>query len=96
MQAGGNNFYPQSKYLLNLAYTRLKNVTIGYAVNSKLFARYGVTKLRFYVSGENIAEIRHNKVPLDPEITDGSSTSSFTGRVYPFMRSWSGGLQLSF
>ncbi|HMH23991.1 MAG TPA: TonB-dependent receptor [Puia sp.] len=96
LSAGGNNFYPQSKYLMNLAYTRLKNVTIGYAINSKLFARYGITKLRFYVSGENIAEIRHTNVPLDPEITDASSTSGFTGRVYPFMRTYSGGLQLSF
>lgn len=96
ISAGGNNFYPQTKYLMNLAYTRLKNVTIGYAVTSKLFARYGITKLRLYVSGENLAEIRHSKVPLDPEITDASSTSGFTGRVYPFMRTYSGGLQLSF
>jgi len=96
LPAGGNNFYPQSKYLMNLAYTRLKNVTIGYAVDSKLFARYGITRLRFYISGENIAEIRHSKVPLDPEITDGSNTSGYTGRVFPFMRTYSGGLQISF
>jgi len=96
LSAGGNNFYPQTKYLMNLAYLRLKNVTIGYAVTNKLFARYGITKLRFYISGENIAEIRHSKVPLDPEITDGSSTSGFTGRVFPFQRTYSGGLQLSF
>jgi hypothetical protein len=81
---------------MNLAYCRLKNVTIGYAVTNKLFARYGITKLRCYISGENLAEIRHSKVPLDPEITDGSNTSGFTGRVFPFMRTYSGGLQLSF
>ncbi len=28
----GNNFYPQDKYLLNLAYMRLKNITLGYTI----------------------------------------------------------------
>ena len=69
---------------------------IGYALTNKLIKRYGITKLRFYISGENLAEIKHTNVPLDPEITDASSTSGFTGRVYPFMRTYSGGLQLSF
>jgi TonB-linked SusC/RagA family outer membrane protein len=96
LYAGGNNFYPQSKYLMNLAYTRLKNVTIGYALNNNLLKRYGIQRLRFYVSGENLAEIRHSKVPLDPEMTDVSLTSGYTGRVYPFMRTYSGGLQITF
>ena len=96
LYAGGNNFYPQTKYLMNLAYTRLKNVTIGYALDTKLLKRYGVQRLRFYITGENLAEIRHSKVPLDPEMTDVSLTSGYTGRVFPFMRSYAGGLQITF
>jgi hypothetical protein len=96
LYAGGNNFYPQSKYLMNLAYTRLKNVTIGYALNNRLLKRYGVQRLRFYITGENLAEIRHSKVPLDPEMTDVSLTSGYTGRVFPFMRTYAGGLQITF
>jgi TonB-linked SusC/RagA family outer membrane protein len=96
LYAGGNNFYPQSKYLMNLAYTRLKNITIGYALNNSLLKRYGIQRLRFYISGENLAEIRHSKVPLDPEMTDVSLTSGYTGRVFPFMRTYAGGLQITF
>jgi len=96
LQAGGNNFYPQTKYLMNLAYTRLKNVTIGYVLNNRVLSRYGITRLRFYISGENLAEIRHSKVPLDPEMTDVSLTSGYTGRVFPFNRTYSGGLQITF
>src|SRR5205085_10038248 len=33
---GSNNFYPQTKYLLNLAYCRLKNVSIGYVLPTSL------------------------------------------------------------
>jgi TonB-linked SusC/RagA family outer membrane protein len=95
---GGNNFYPQTKYLLNMAYCRLKNVTVGYALSNKVLSRAGITKLRFYLSGQNLATISNVGVPIDPEITDGSVSGgiSFTGRTYPFDRSYSAGLQLTF
>jgi len=94
ISAGGNNFYPQTKYLLNLAYCRLKNVTLGYTLPMQLLSRYKIQKFRVYVSGENLAEISNVGAPIDPEITDGES--NFTGRTWPFMRSYSVGVQLTF
>jgi hypothetical protein len=94
LMAGGNNFYPQTKYLLNLAYCRLKNVTIGYTLPTNLLNKYGIQKFRVYVSGENLAEISNVGAPIDPEITDGYL--GFIGRTFPFMRSYSFGVQLSF
>lgn len=96
MQAGGNNFYPQSKYLLNLAYCRLKNLTIGYTLPNHLLSRYSIQKLRVYFSGQNLAEISNVGAPIDPELTDASSTGGFTGRNWPFSRIYSLGVQLSF
>jgi TonB-linked SusC/RagA family outer membrane protein len=94
LSSGGNNFYPQTKYLLNLSYCRLKNVAIGYSLPANLMARYKIQKLRLYVSGENLAEISHVGAPIDPEITDGQS--NYTGRTYPFMRSFSFGVQITY
>jgi TonB-linked SusC/RagA family outer membrane protein len=94
LMAGGNNFYPQTKYLLNLAYCRLKNVTIGYTLPGSLFNKYGIQKFRVFVSGENLAEISNVGAPIDPEITDGYL--GFIGRTFPFMRSYSFGVQVSF
>ncbi|MDB5232782.1 MAG: TonB-dependent receptor plug [Chitinophagaceae bacterium] len=94
LQSGGNNFYPQSKYILNLAYCRLKNVTIGYSLPDKFLGRYNIQKVRIYVSGENLGEISKVGVPMDPEITEGFSGTSI-GRTFPFMRSYSFGVQLS-
>jgi TonB-linked SusC/RagA family outer membrane protein len=92
---GGNNFYPQSNYLLNLAYCRLKNITIGYSLPSKLLTRYSIQKLRIFLTGENLGEISDVGIPLDPEFTDlGSNTS--IGRNWPFTRSYAFGIQLSF
>lgn len=90
----GNNFYPQTKYLLNLAYCRLKNITLGYTLPTSLTAKYKVQKLRIYVSGQNLAEISNVGVPLDPEITDGGDFN-FLGRTFPFERNFSFGLQVT-
>jgi hypothetical protein len=94
--AGNNNFAPQTKYLLNMAYCRLKNVTVGYTLPRALLDKYGIQKLRVYFSGQNLAEISNVGAPIDPEMTDKSSTGGFTGRTWPFLRAYSFGLQLSF
>ncbi|WP_132054448.1 SusC/RagA family TonB-linked outer membrane protein [Pseudocnuella soli] len=94
MPTSGNNYYPQTKYLLNLAYARLKNVTIGYALPTNVLNRFNVQKLRFYVSGQNLAEISNVGLPLDPEITDGEL--GFLGRTFPFQRMFTFGAQLTF
>lgn len=91
----GNNFYPQSKYLLNLAYLRLKNLTIGYTLPQALTRKIYFEKIRVYFSGENLFEIAQRKIPVDAEITAGSTTSNFYGRTAPFFRTLSFGIQLS-
>ncbi len=84
---------PQTRYVLHAAYLRLKNVTLGYTLPSKLLHRYGIEQLRFYVSGEDLWE--RTKLPdsFDPE---GLGGSWGTGKVYPFQRAFSYGLSLRF
>lgn len=81
---------PQTKYLQDASYLRMKNLTLGYTLPSTLTKKYGVQKLRFYFSGENLFEITHldgNK-NLDPE--------ALNGNVYPMQRTYSFGLNLTF
>src|SRR5699024_8094636 len=94
IKAGGHDFYPQSKYLLNLAYMRLKNLTIGYTIPKTIVDKIHLHKLRVYVSAENLTEISNVGVPLDPEITDGQK--GYTGRTFPFQRNYSFGVQVTF
>lgn len=91
----GNNFYPQTRYLLNLAYLRLKNLTVGYTLPQKWTRKAYLEKVRIYFSGENLAEISQKKIPIDPEITAGSATSNFYGRTAPFQRVLSFGVQIT-
>jgi len=57
--------------------------------------RVNLEKVRVYFSGENLFEIAQRKIPVDAEITAGSSTSNFYGRTAPFFRTFSCGIQLS-
>ncbi|MTK52001.1 TonB-dependent receptor [Paludibacter sp.] len=94
--ASGNNFYPQTKYLLNLAYLRLKTITVGYTIPASITKKLGVDKFRVYVEGMNLLTFAQEKIPVDPEITDQSTTGNWYGVTTPFTKTYSFGVQLSF
>lgn len=80
----------QTKYLQDASYLRLKNITVGYTLPRTLTRKIKIDKLRVYFSGENLFEFtgldKHYKV--DPE--------GLSGQTYPFQRSVSFGLNVSF
>ncbi|MGN7783281.1 SusC/RagA family TonB-linked outer membrane protein [Niabella sp. 22666] len=98
LSGGSNNFYPQTKYLLNLSYGRLKNLTLGYTLPQFFLSKYHIQKCRFYLSGENLITIKDKNLPIDPEAFDAASTTGggFTGRTWPVARTFSFGLQINF
>jgi hypothetical protein len=63
---------------------------------ANLLAKYKVQKVRFYLSGQNLAEISNVGAPIDPEMSEASITASYAGRVYPFNRQFSFGLQITY
>jgi len=98
------NMQVQSKYLLNMAYLRIKNITIGYTLPSNLTERVKISKLRIYTSLENFFTFDHlGTLPIDPEEIAGYSmwnSSNYnlgrTGVGVPTFKSVSFGLQLNF
>jgi TonB-linked SusC/RagA family outer membrane protein len=101
IDAGRNNFYPQDKYLINLAYLRLKNLTVGYTLPQKWTRKATIEKVRIYASFNNLADLVNHTAQygFDPEVSTGRGTGSFGngtyGRVEPLMRSYSFGLQVT-
>ena len=96
--SGINNFYPQSKYLVNAAYLRLKNLTLGYTIPSFITKKAYIEKFRVYVSGQNLLTFDNmGALPLDPEINTGEGVNSGGyGRTAPFSRTYSFGVQVTF
>ncbi|SEW55183.1 TonB-linked outer membrane protein, SusC/RagA family [Chitinophaga arvensicola] len=79
---------PQTRYLQNAAYARLKNVSIGYTIPKSITEKYKIFRFRVYFSAENIFTVSHLKANIDPEGLDGS--------IYPFQKTYSCGLNLNF
>ncbi|MGZ8550804.1 MAG: SusC/RagA family TonB-linked outer membrane protein, partial [Chitinophagaceae bacterium] len=47
---------PQTRYLLNAAYLRVKNLTLGYTLPASLTKRFKISRFRVFVTGENLGE----------------------------------------
>lgn len=98
--SGGALGEKNDRYLQNLAYLRLKNLTIGYTVPENLTRKIGISRARIYFSGENLCYWsplkKHNKT-IDPELAGSSGTNkanSGTGYAYP--KTLSIGVDISF
>lgn len=86
---GNKNFQTSTKYLLNGAYLRLKNLQIAYTLPKKLIAKAGITNCRVYFSGENLFVLSGLPSYMDPEFVGG-------GRMYPQQSVYSFGVNVSF
>jgi TonB-linked SusC/RagA family outer membrane protein len=101
LERGSNNYVPQDKYLINMAYLRLKNLTVGYTLPQKWTRKATIEKVRIYASFNNLADLVNHTAQygFDPEVSSGRGTGSFGngtyGRVEPLMRSYSFGLQVT-
>ena len=90
---GHGNSFTQTRYLLNLAYMRLKNLTIGYTLPRSLIGKINISRARVYFSGENLFTIQNTHVPMDPENT---RSEHMLGRTFPMQRTFSVGIQVNF
>ena len=86
-QTSAHNYRPSDRWAQNGSYIRLKNVQLGYSVPFKRVVR----ELKIYVSGQDLWEKTDVLDVFDPEV--GNDVSA---RTYPFYRSISFGLNLSF
>ena len=93
---GRYNFYPQSKYLVDMSYLRFKNITFGYTIPKQITRKAYIDNLRVYFSAENPCMIYrgNSDYPLDPEMNKGSNQD--WGRTTPMVHSYSFGLQVTF
>lgn len=105
---GGSNegfvMRKQSRYILNMAYTKLKNITLGYTLPENRVNKVFLSNARFYVSLENFFTFdKLRGLPIDPEAisghsmlrTDGNYNLGRTGTSNPPFKSASLGVQIT-
>ena len=93
---------PQTRYLLNMSYFRIKNITFGYNVAPKVLDKARLKQARIYVSLENMITFdKLRGLPIDPEAISGHSmlASNYnlgrTGTGTPTFKIASVGLNIS-
>jgi len=86
-------YLTSDRFLENGSYVRLDNATLGYSVKAKI---KGISKMRFYVSGNNLFTITDYR-GIDPEINIGGITPGIDAKnFYPKTRSFIIGANLMF
>lgn len=86
------NGYTSDFWYKKAGYLRLKILSVGYNLPSKVLSKIKVEKARVYVSGTNLLTFdRLNKYGVDPEAPSGQA-----GFYYPQMKTISFGVNISF
>lgn len=95
---GYNYLYSDAWYRLqNMAYCRLKDLTVGYTLPTKWTSKIGIEKVRLYFTGTDLFTIRFNKDKTDPENMSTNPLGGTSGAsAYPFYRSYTIGLNVTF
>ena len=87
---GGKNTRPNSYYLKDASFFRLKNLTLGYTLPRVWTEKANISKVRIYFSGDNLLTLTPYK-GLDPE-RNGDGRDA----IYPQNRIYSFGLNVEF
>lgn len=91
--------YTNDRYLQNIRYCRLKNLTVGYTLPQQWTKKAHIEKVRVYFAGENLAywsPIKKNSKYIDPEASFGRSNNDLNNCFYPWPKTFMFGLDLTF
>jgi TonB-linked SusC/RagA family outer membrane protein len=90
----GKNQQTQTRFLQSAAYARLKNLQLGYTIPSEFSSKIGISKARFYISGENLLTMTKMTKTFDPETVALSGWND--GKTYPLAKVFSCGVSVNF
>lgn len=93
VQFSDKNEQAQTRYLMNGAYVRLKNIQLGYTIPRQITQQWGISNLRVFVSAENLFTITEMPHQFDPELMSNSVDQN---NGYPLQKTFAFGLNVSF
>lgn len=87
------------RYLQNIRYMRLKNLTVGYTIPVNLTKKIGVEQARIYFSGENLfywSPLKKITSYVDPEAAIKRSNETYNETFYPWQKTFMFGVDITF
>jgi TonB-linked SusC/RagA family outer membrane protein len=78
---GGDNYSAQrnSYYVEDGSFTRLRNLQVGYSLNSNNLKKLGLSRARFYLQGQNLLTFTKYS-GLDPDVTITNITEGYNSQ----------------
>ena len=93
----------QTRYLQDVSYIRLKNLTVGYSLPQQWAHRIKSQSIRMYVTGQNLwtySPMYKLTKDIDPEVIEGSDpeirSDMGDGARYPMLKSYTFGVNVVF
>lgn len=82
------NYHASDRWIQDASYLRLKTLSLGYSIPLK---KLKIEKCRIYVNGNDLWEHTNMLKVFDPEVGNQPSAN-----YYPFFRTWTVGLNITF
>jgi len=86
---------PSDLFVEDADYLRLRNLSFGYTLPSDITKMAKISKVRFYISAENLITLT-KYTGYDPEIGGGVFSNGIDYGIYPQARSVLGGINITF
>ena len=86
-----NSMQTSTRYLEDGSYLRLKNISLGYTLPSRLTKKAAMQQVRLSVSAQNLFTLTRY-TGLDPEVSGSGNDNN----VYPVTRNFTFGLNITF
>jgi len=96
---GDRELQPQTRYLQNVSYLRLKNISLGYSIPKKMISKIGIDRLQIYVAAQNIwttSPLYKIAEGIDVESLDFEGGQRYNNNNYPSLKTVTFGVNLTF
>ncbi len=92
---GGDNYRPNSWYVEDGSYFRIRNLQLGYSLPAPLVTRWGMSRFRIFANAQNPFNFFKYK-GFTPEVGGSPGNAGIDNNTYPLYATYNFGVNLSF
>ena len=92
---GGTNYIPNSWYVEDGSYFRVRNAQLGYTLPRSLTSSWKIERVRFYVNAQNALNF-FKYTGFTPEVGGGPTNAGIDNGIYPLSATYNFGVNVSF
>jgi TonB-linked SusC/RagA family outer membrane protein len=91
---GGDNYKPNTFYVEDGSYFRIRNMQIGYTVNPSITSRWKISKLRIFANAQNAFNFFSYR-GFNPEVGGTPTNAGIDANVYPLSATYNFGVNVT-